>query len=203
MSISCAPGDSPAPVRPPSPCPKPSSRKSTTTSTYFGSRIVLRPQEISNNPAIIRQLGVIAINTALEVDIYGHVNSSHVCGTQMMNGIGGAGDFERNARLSVFVCPSIAKGGRISTIVPFCSHSDHSEHSVHIVVTEQGMADLRGLIPARTRTSADRPLCPPGLSRLPPSLCRGGACRPHPPRPGTLFRAASQSDRARSHAPRA
>jgi len=78
---------------------------------YFGSRIVLRPQEISNNPTIIRQLGVIAINTALEVDIYGHVNSSHVCGTQMMNGIGGSGDFERNARLSVFVCPSIAKGG--------------------------------------------------------------------------------------------
>jgi hypothetical protein len=95
---------------------------------YFGSRIVLRPQEISNNPTIIRQLGVIAINTALEIDIYGHVNSSHVCGTQMMNGIGGAADFERNAGLSVFVCPSIAKGGRISTIVPFCSHVDHSEH---------------------------------------------------------------------------
>jgi acetyl-CoA hydrolase len=115
---------------------------------YFGSRIVLRPQEISNNPTIIRQLGVIAINTALEIDIYGHVNSTHVCGTQMMNGIGGSGDFERNALLSVFVCPSIARGGRISTIVPFCSHVDHSEHSVHIVVTEQGMADLRGLGPA-------------------------------------------------------
>ncbi len=124
---------------------------------YFGSRIVLRPQEISNNPAIIRQLGVIAINTALEVDIYGHVNSSHVCGTQMMNGIGGSGDFERNALLSMFVCPSIAKGGRISTIVPFCSHVDHSEHSVHIVVTEQGMADLRGLVPAeRARRMIDR-----------------------------------------------
>ena len=115
---------------------------------FFGSRIVLRPQDISNNPTIIRQLGVIATNTALEVDIYGHVNSSHVCGTQMMNGVGGAGDFERNARLSVFVCPSIAKGGRISTIVPFCSHVDHVEHSVHLVVTEQGTADLRGLGPA-------------------------------------------------------
>jgi propionyl-CoA:succinyl-CoA transferase len=125
---------------------------------YFGSRIVLRPQEISNNPTIIRQLGVIAINTALEVDIYGHVNSYHVCGTQMMNGIGGSGDFERNAHLSVFVCPSIAKGGgRISTIVPFCSHADHSEHSVHIVVTEQGTADLRGLVPAeRARRLIDR-----------------------------------------------
>jgi acetyl-CoA hydrolase len=124
---------------------------------YFASRIVLRPQEISNHPTIIRQLGVIATNTALEVDIYGHVNSSHVCGTQMMNGIGGAADFERNARLSVFVCPSIAKGGRITTIVPFCSHVDHVEHSVHLVVTEQGIADLRGLGPAeRARRLIDR-----------------------------------------------
>jgi propionyl-CoA:succinyl-CoA transferase len=124
---------------------------------YFGSRIVLRPQELSNNPTVIRQLGVIATNTALEVDIYGHANSSHVCGTQVMNGIGGSGDFERNAHLSVFVCPSIAKGGRISAIVPFCSHVDHSEHSVHIVVTEQGIADLRGLGPAeRARRLIDR-----------------------------------------------
>ena len=125
---------------------------------YFGSRIVLRPQEISNNPTIIRQLGVIAINTTLEVDIYAACRlESHVCGTQMMNGIGGAGDFERNAHLSVFVCPSIAKGGRISTIVPFCSHTDHSEHSVQIVVTEKGIADLRGLGPAeRARRLIDR-----------------------------------------------
>ncbi|MEI6727494.1 MAG: acetyl-CoA hydrolase/transferase C-terminal domain-containing protein, partial [Actinomycetes bacterium] len=115
---------------------------------YFAPRLVLRPQELSNNPTVIRQLGVIAINTALEVDIYGHVNSSHVCGTQLMNGLGGAGDFERNARLSVFVCHSTAKGGRVSAIVPFCSHVDHSEHSAHVIVTEQGLADLRGLGPA-------------------------------------------------------
>jgi propionyl-CoA:succinyl-CoA transferase len=114
----------------------------------YRSRLVLRPQEISNNPAVIRQLGVIASNTALEVDIYGHVNSSHVCGTQLMNGLGGAGDFERNARLSIFLCHSIAKGGRVSSIVPFCSHVDHSEHSAHVIVTEQGLADLRGLGPA-------------------------------------------------------
>jgi len=124
---------------------------------FFGPRIVLRPQELSNHPTVIRQLGVIATNTALEVDIYGHINSSHVCGTQIMNGLGGAGDFERNARLSVFVCHSTAKGGRISSIVPFCSHIDHSEHSVHVVVTEQGVADLRGLGPAgRARRIIDR-----------------------------------------------
>ena len=115
---------------------------------FFAPRIVLRPQELSNNPTVIRQLGIIATNTALEVDIYGHVNSSHVCGTQLMNGLGGAGDFERNARLSVFVCHSTAKGGRVSAIVPFCSHVDHSEHSAHVIVTEQGLADLRGLAPA-------------------------------------------------------
>ena len=114
---------------------------------YFLARIVLRPQELSNNPGIIRRLGVIAINTPIEVDIYGHVNSTHVCGTQLMNGIGGSADFERNAYLSLFVCPSIAKGGKISAIVPFCSHVDHSEHSVHVVVTEQGLADLRGVGP--------------------------------------------------------
>ena len=115
---------------------------------FFAPRIVLRPQEISNNPGIVRRLGVITINTALEIDIYGHINSTHVAGTQMMNGIGGSGDFTRNAYLSIYMAPSVAKGGRISTIVPMASHVDHNEHSVQIVVTEQGIADLRGLGPA-------------------------------------------------------
>ena len=118
----------------------------------FTDRIVLRPQEISNHPGIARLLGVIATNTAIEVDLYGHVNSTHIMGTQLMNGLGGSGDFERNAYLSVFMCPSTAKGGRISTIVPMCSHIDHNEHSVQVVVTERGLADLRGLPPtARAR----------------------------------------------------
>ena len=116
---------------------------------YYASRIVLRPMEISNNPGIARRLGIIAMNTAIEVDIYGHVNSTHVSGTQIMNGIGGSGDFERNGFLSLFMCPSVAKGGRISTIVPMCSHVDHNEHSVQIVVTEHGLADLRGLAPVK------------------------------------------------------
>ncbi len=97
---------------------------------------------------MVRQLGVIALNTALEVDLYGHVNSTHVLGRTMMNGIGGSGDFTRNAYLSIFMCPSIAKNGRISTIVPMCTHVDHNEHSVQVIVTEQGLADLRGLAPA-------------------------------------------------------
>jgi len=114
---------------------------------FFRPRMVLRPQEISNSPEIVRRLGLIAINTAIEVDIAGDVNSTHVLGRNMMNGIGGSGDFARNAYLSIFTCPSTAKGGKISTIVPMVSHQDHSEHSVQIVITEQGIADLRGKSP--------------------------------------------------------
>ena len=112
---------------------------------FFGQRIVLRPQELTNHPGVIRRLGLITMNTALEVDIYGHANSTHVMGTQMMNGIGGSGDFTRNAYLSIYMCQSVAKGGKISAIVPMVTHVDHNEHSVQVVVTEQGLADLRGL----------------------------------------------------------
>ena len=113
----------------------------------YKDRLVLRPQEISNHPEVIRRLGIIGINTALEFDIYGNVNSTHVAGTRMMNGIGGSGDFARNAHLAIFVTKSIAKGGAISSVVPMVSHVDHTEHDVDILVTEQGLADLRGLAP--------------------------------------------------------
>lgn len=114
---------------------------------FFSRRIVLRSQEYTNNPGVVRRLGVIAINTVLEADIYGNANSTHVTGTHLMNGIGGSGDFVRNAYLSILVCPSVAKGGRISAIVPMVSHVDHNEHSVQILATEHGLADLRGLGP--------------------------------------------------------
>jgi acetyl-CoA hydrolase len=116
---------------------------------FFRPKILLRPQEISNSPEIIRRLGIIAINTAIEVDVSGDVNSTHVLGRQMVNGIGGSGDFARNAFLSIFTCPSTAKGGKISTIVPMVSHLDSSEHSVQIVITEQGVADLRFKSPSQ------------------------------------------------------
>ena len=111
--------------------------------------LLLRPQEISNSPEVVHRLGVIAMNTALEVDIYGNVNSTHVTGTKMMNGIGGSGDFARNAFLTIFYTPSIAKNGAISSIVPMCSHIDHTEHDVDVIITEQGIADLRGLAPKK------------------------------------------------------
>ncbi len=116
----------------------------------YKEKIVLRPQEISNSPEVIRRLGVIAVNTAMEIDIYGQVNSTHVYGSHLMNGIGGSGDFERNASLSFMVCPSVGKGGKISRIVPMAPHVDHSEHSVAVVVTEQGLVDTRPLTPRQT-----------------------------------------------------
>jgi succinyl-CoA:acetate CoA-transferase len=113
----------------------------------YRDRIVLRPQEISNHPEIIRRLGVIAMNGMIEADIYGNVNSTHVMGSRIQNGIGGSGDFARNGYLSIFMAPSTAQSGTISTIVPMASHVDHTEHDVHVIVTEHGLADLRGLSP--------------------------------------------------------
>lgn len=114
---------------------------------HYRNKVVMRPQEISNHPEIVRRLGIIALNTALEFDMYGNVNSTHVNGTHMMNGIGGSGDFARNAQLSIFVSKSVAKGGAISSVVPMVTHVDHTEHDVDILVTEWGLADLRGLAP--------------------------------------------------------
>lgn len=120
---------------------------------FFKDKILLRPQEISNNPEVARRLGLVAINTALEADIFGNINSTHVSGTRMMNGIGGSGDFTRSAMLSIFTTPSTAKDGKISAFVPMVSHLDHSEHSVKVIITEYGVADLRGKSPIQRAQS--------------------------------------------------
>jgi succinyl-CoA:acetate CoA-transferase len=114
---------------------------------FFQDRILLRPQEISNHPEVVRRLGCLAMNGMIEADIYGNVNSTHIMGSRIQNGIGGSGDFARNAYISIFMAPSVAKGGAISTIVPHASHVDHITQDVQLVVTEQGLADLRGLSP--------------------------------------------------------
>ncbi|MDB6142995.1 MAG: acetyl-CoA hydrolase/transferase family protein [Pseudomonas sp.] len=149
----------------------------------YKSRLVLRPQEISNHPEIIRRLGIIGINTALEFDLYGNVNSTHVGGTKMMNGIGGSGDFARNAHLAIFVTKSIAKGGAISSVVPMVSHVDHTEHDVDILVTEIGLADLRGLAPReRARAVIDNcvhPMYREALHDYFVAACKKGGHTPH------------------------
>ncbi|MBR0325242.1 MAG: acetyl-CoA hydrolase/transferase family protein [Selenomonadales bacterium] len=113
----------------------------------YRTKMMLRPQEVANSPEVARRIGIIAMNTAIEFDIYGNVNSTHIMGSKMMNGIGGSGDFARNAYLTCFFTTSTAKGGLISSIVPMVSHVDHTEHDTDIFVTEQGLADVRGLSP--------------------------------------------------------
>jgi succinyl-CoA:acetate CoA-transferase len=115
----------------------------------FRDRIILRPQEISNHPEVIRRLGCLAMNGVIEADIYGNANSTHVMGSSIQNGIGGSGDFARNAYIAMFLTPSTAHHGTISCLVPMVSHVDHTEHDVHVIITEQGVADLRGLAPRR------------------------------------------------------
>lgn len=110
---------------------------------YYKKHILIRPQEITNHPEVVRRLGLIAMNTPIEADIYGNVNSTHIAGSRIMNGIGGSGDFARNAGLSIFTMPSVNKKGNISTVVPMVSHVDHTEHDVMVLATEQGLADLR------------------------------------------------------------
>ncbi|MBC7146135.1 MAG: acetyl-CoA hydrolase/transferase family protein [Thioclava marina] len=114
---------------------------------YFRDKLILRPQEISNHPELVRRLGCIAMNGLIEADIYGNVNSTHVMGSKIQNGIGGSGDFARNGYVSIFMTPSVAKGGKISAIVPMAAHVDHIAQDVQVIVTEQGLADLRGLSP--------------------------------------------------------
>jgi len=149
----------------------------------YKDRIVLRPQNISNTPGLIRRLGVIAINTAIEFDIYGNVNSTHLSGTNIMNGIGGSGDFARNAYLSVFVTQAASKEGRISHVLPMVSHVDHTEHDVDILVTDVGLADLRGLAPReRAQVIIDRCVHPdyrPALQSYFDRACLRGGHTPH------------------------
>jgi succinyl-CoA:acetate CoA-transferase len=113
----------------------------------YRKQIILRPQDVSNHPEVIRRLGCIAMNGFVEADIYGHVNSTHIVGKGIENGIGGSGDFARNSAYTIFMSPSVAKGGKISAIVPFACHIDHTEHDTMGFVTEFGFADLRGKSP--------------------------------------------------------
>jgi acetyl-CoA hydrolase len=127
----------------------------------YRHKLMLRPQQISNGAELIRRLGVIAMNTPLEIDIYGHANSTHANGSRLINGIGGSGDYLRNAYLSILHTPSVrpSKGDPtgISTVVPMVTHVDHTEHDLHVFVTEQGLADVRGLCPIdRAQTIIDR-----------------------------------------------
>ena len=108
-------------------------------------KLILRNGDMINNAEIIGRLGIIALTTGIETDIYGNVNSSHIGGSKVVNGIGGGANFAQNAGLSVMLISSVSKCGAISNIVPMVSHLDICEHDIDIVITENGYADVRGL----------------------------------------------------------
>ena len=158
----------------------------------YSPKILLRPQHITNHPEPVRRLGVIAMNTPVEFDIYGHVNSSIVNGSRLINGIGGSGDFMRNSYLSIMHTPSTRPSKTdphgISCVVPMVTHVDHTEHDMDVLVTEQGLADVRGLAPRqRAQLIIDkcvhpqyRPMIQEYFDRaLHECKARGGAHQPH------------------------
>ncbi|ERF72283.1 hypothetical protein EPUS_02170 [Endocarpon pusillum Z07020] len=107
---------------------------------YF-DKLLLRSQQVSNSPEIICRLGVIGMNTPVEVDIYAHANSTCVMGLRMLNRLWGSADFLRSARYSIMHTPSIRPTKKdptgVSCIVPMCTHIDQTEHDLDVVVTEQ------------------------------------------------------------------
>ncbi|EEH33807.1 acetyl-CoA hydrolase [Paracoccidioides lutzii Pb01] len=118
--------------------------------TYY-DKLLLRSQQVSNSPELIRRLGVIGMNTPVEVDIYAHANSTCVMGSRMLHGLGGSADFLRSSKYSIMHTPSARPSKTdptgISCIVPFCTHIDQTEHDLDVIVTEQGLADVRGMCP--------------------------------------------------------
>ena len=165
---------------------------------FYKKHIVLRPQEFSNNPEVIRRLGIIGMNGMLEADIYGNVNSTNTMGTQMMNGIGGSGDFARNGYISIFVTPSTAKGGDISAIVPFVAHVDHTEHDTMVIATEYGYADLRGKSPRQRAAEMIKIAHPdyrPMLQAYFDEACKGENGKPAGHTPHILSKALSWHDK--------
>ena len=107
----------------------------------YAPKLILRSQQVSNSPEIIRRLGVIGMNTPVEVDIYAHANSTCVMGSRMLNGLGGSADFLRSAKYSIMHTPSTrptkSDPTGLSCIVPMCTHVDQTEHDLDIIVTEQ------------------------------------------------------------------
>ncbi|MEF8856802.1 MAG: acetyl-CoA hydrolase/transferase C-terminal domain-containing protein [Haloplanus sp.] len=148
----------------------------------YADKLVLRPTEITNNPTLIDRFGVIAVNGALDVDVYGHVNSTHLGGTDLVNAIGGSGDFNRASPLAVAALPATAAGGDVSRIVPMVPHVDHTEHDVDVVVTDYGVADLRGTVPEeRAERIVERCAAPQHRDALHDYLDRARSAGGHQP----------------------
>jgi acetyl-CoA hydrolase len=103
----------------------------------------------THDPEVMAQLtDVVCVNSAIEVDLLGQVNSE-VAGSRYVGAIGGAVDFLRASvragGRSIVALPSTAKGGALSKIVPSVQRVTALRADVDVVVTEHGQAELRGV----------------------------------------------------------
>ena len=105
-----------------------------------------------NNPLVIsKNHKMVSINSCIEIDLMGQISSESM-GLAQFSGTGGQVDYVRGASMapdgkSVIAVPSTAKGGKVSRIVPFLKEGSAvttSRNDVHYIVTEYGIADLRG-----------------------------------------------------------
>jgi len=111
-----------------------------------------RPVDYNSSPInIAKNEKMVAINTALQVDITGQVCADSL-GYQIYSGIGGQADFIRGAALApygkpIIVLPSTARNGTVSRIVPHLTEGAGvvtTRGDVHYIVTEHGVAYLHG-----------------------------------------------------------
>lgn len=114
--------------------------------------VMMLPVDYVNDPYVIRQNdNLISINSCVQVDLQGQVVSTSI-GKDEISGVGGQVDFVRGANMSkggksIIAISSTAGGGKISKIVPFISEGSSvttSRHDVGYIVTEYGVAELRG-----------------------------------------------------------
>ena len=114
--------------------------------------VMMRTVDYVNNPMVICQNPkVVAINSCLQVDFNGQVNSESM-GIKQFSGIGGQLDYVRGAAMcpdgkSILAMPSTAKHGEVSRIVPMFDAGTTvttTRTDVHYIVTEYGIANLRG-----------------------------------------------------------
>ena len=112
----------------------------------------LHPVDYVNNPNVIGQNdNMVSINSSIEVDLMGQVNSESI-GLNQYSGPGGQVDYVQGVRLSkggksIIAIASTACKGKVSRIVPFLSHGaavTTSRNDVDYIITEYGIAHLRG-----------------------------------------------------------
>jgi acyl-CoA hydrolase/GNAT superfamily N-acetyltransferase len=112
----------------------------------------MHPSEYTNNPFVIaRNARMVAINSALQIDLTGQICSDSL-GYKFYSGIGGQVDFIRGSAMSkggkpIIAVPSTAEDGKVSRIVPNLEEGSGvvtTRGDVHFVATEHGVAYLHG-----------------------------------------------------------